>query len=102
MKTEHDDGNWNCDDCQFQSNKIEYLRQNLKNKGHQPSESARRQSSEVKECYTCRKEFEGFTALMDHRAKQHPSNKLCKKIPDCKGYVNGKKMLVCSPCCKRH
>ena len=74
MKTEHDDGNWNCDDCQFQSNKIEYLRQHLKNKGHQPSESARRQSSEVKECYTCRKEFEGFTALMDHRAKQHPSN----------------------------
>ena len=34
---------------------------------------------------------------MDHRAKQHPSNKICKKIPDCNGWVNGKKCWYIHP-----
>ena len=27
MKKQHEDGDWTCDDCQFQSNSSEYLRQ---------------------------------------------------------------------------
>ena len=46
---------------------------------------------------TCRQEFEGFTALKDHRAKQHPSNKICNKIPNCTGVVNGKKCWYVHP-----
>ena len=53
MKHVHDDGSWTCEDCQFQSNKVEYLRQHLKKNGHQPSEASRRQTNDIKECYTC-------------------------------------------------
>ena len=89
IKEDHDDGAWCCNDCHFQTNTSEQLRQHLKKKGHQPSESAIRQSNEIRKCYTCRKEFEGYTAMMNHRYKNHPSNKVCKNIPICTGWVNG-------------
>ena len=34
---------------------------------------------------------------MDHRADKHPSNKLCNKIPECDGWVNGKKCWYFHP-----
>ena len=91
MKIEHDDGTWTCNDCHFQTNKSESLRKHLKKTGHQPSESSKRQTNELKECYTCKNKFEGYLALMDHRALKHPSNITCKNIPECLGWVNGKK-----------
>ena len=69
----------------------------LKKTGHQPSEASRRQTNELKKCYTCKEEFEGYIALMDHRADKHPSNKQCNKIPDCTGWVNGKKCWYFHP-----
>ena len=95
MNKEHDDGAWTCNNCQFQSNKSETLRQHLKKTGHQPSEASKRQTNELKICNTCKNEFKGYMVLMDHRADKHPSNKPCNKIPECDGWVNGKKMLVC-------
>ena len=91
MKTAHEDGSWTCEDCHFQTNQIEYLRQHLKTKGHQPSEASRRQTNEVRECYTCKKKFEGYIALMYHRSVEQPSNKVCNKIPNCTGFVKEKK-----------
>ena len=97
MKYAHDDGSWTCEDCQFQSNKVEYLRQHLKKNGHQPSEASRRQTNDIKECYTCKKEFEGYIALMNHRSVDHPSSKLCNKIPICTGWVDGRKCWYFHP-----
>ena len=34
---------------------------------------------------------------MDHRAEKHPSNKICKNIPECSGWVNGKKCWYIHP-----
>ena len=97
MKEQHEDGAWTCDDCQYQSNSSEYLRQHLKAKGHQPSEASKRRTNEIKVCYTCKNEFEGFIAMMEHRVKEHPSNKVCKNIPMCTGFVNGKKCWYLHP-----
>ena len=97
MKEEHDDGAWTCNDCHFQTNTSEQLRQHLKKKGHQPSESATRQTNEIRKCFTCRKEFEGYTAMMNHRYKNHPSNKICKNIPNCTGWVNGNRCWYVHP-----
>ena len=97
MKEEHDDGSWTCNDCQFQTNTSEGLRQHLKKNGHQPSESSVRQTNEMRKCYTCKKEFEGYTAMMNHRYKNHPSNKTCKNIPICTGWVNGNRCWYVHP-----
>ena len=97
MEEEHDDGAWTCDDCDFQTNKSEPLRQHLKKTGHQPSEASKRQKNEIRQCYTCRKEFEGYTEMMDHRFKEHPTNKICRNIPVCTGLVNGKKCWYVHP-----
>ena len=69
----------------------------MKKTGHQPSEASRRQTNELRTCYTCKSEFEGYIALMDHRADKHPSNKPCNKIPECDGWVNGKKCWYVHP-----
>ena len=97
MKKEHDDGTWTCDNCQFQTNKSEHLRQHLKETGHQPSESSKRQSNETRQCYTCKEDIEGYTAMTNHRSKKHPSNKVCKNIPNCSGWVNGNKCWYVHP-----
>ena len=34
---------------------------------------------------------------MDHRAKKHPSNKICKNIPECSGWVKDKKCWYVHP-----
>ena len=34
---------------------------------------------------------------MDHRSEKHPSNKICKNIPECSGWVNGKKCWYVHP-----
>ena len=83
MKYEHDDGTWTCNDCQFQTNKSELLMKHLKKKGHQPSDSSRKQNNDIRTCYTCKNKFEGYIALMDHRKQVHPSDQICKKIPRC-------------------
>ena len=89
MKKEHDDGTWTCDDCHFQTNKSESLRQHLKKTGHQPSVASQRHTNEIRQCYTCKEDFEGYKAMMNHRFENHPSNKPCKNIPICTGWVNG-------------
>ena len=97
MKEEHDDCNWTCQDCHYQTNSSEQLRHHLKALGHQPSEASKRQSNEIKIFYTCKQEFEGFKAMMEHRVKEHPSNRVCKNIPMCTGFVNGRKCWYLHP-----
>ena len=35
--------------------------------------------------------------MMDHRYRDHPSNKICKNIPSCTGWVNGKRCWYVHP-----
>ena len=97
MEREHDDGNWTCNDCDFQTNKTETLRQHLKKTGHQPSEATRRQTNEIRKCYTCKEEFEGYISMMNHRFNKHPSNNVCKNLPTCTGWVNSNKCWYVHP-----
>ena len=84
MKEEHEDGSWTCNDCPFQSNSNERLRKHLKLKaGHQPSEASKRQDIEIRKCYTCKNEFDGYKELMNHRKREHPSHIRCRNLPDC-------------------
>ena len=97
MKRDHDDGAWTCEDCDFQTNTSEPLRQHLKKTGHQPSEATKRQTNEIRQCHTCKENFEGYVAMMDHRFAKHPSNKICRNIPICTGWINGKQCWYVHP-----
>ena len=56
--------------------------------GHQPSidlRDHRKVMRDFKQCYTCKKVFDGYYNLMDHRKTSHPSNKKCRYFPtNCK------------------
>ena len=40
---------------------------------------------DFRQCYTCKKVFDGYYNLMDHRKASHPSNKKCRYYPtNCK------------------
>ena len=67
---------WNCNDCSFQANCASELLKHLKLSAHQPSKN-----NEVKQCYTCKLEFEGYFNLMNHRKISHPSSKKCRNFP---------------------
>ena len=41
-------------------------------------------------CFTCQETFKNFSQMIEHRRVTHPSNKICKKFPDCD---RGKKCL---------
>ena len=60
MKVEHDNETCACEDCQFQTNRTESLRNHLKKTDHQPSEASKKQTNELKEWYTCGDKFEGY------------------------------------------
>ena len=78
---------WNCNDCSFQGHGAVELINHLKVTGHQPSKDINKKKSfnDYRQCYTCRKEFDGYYNLMDHRKVVHPSNKPCRNFPvDCK------------------
>ena len=79
---------WNCNDCPFQACSPSELMKHLKTTGHQPSQTIkdkRKVIQDLKQCYTCKMEFDGFYNLMNHRKSVHPSNKKCRNFPgDCK------------------
>ena len=88
METEHTKNNgveqWNCNDCPFQANCASGLLTHLKLTSHHPSKNEvekRKTLKEVKQCYTCKLEFEGYLNLMNHRKITHPSNKKCRNLP---------------------
>ena len=75
---------WNCYDCPFQASCASELINHLKLKGHQPSvhkEDKRKLYKDFKQCYTCKKKFDGYWNLMTHRKSEHPSNKKCRNFP---------------------
>ena len=88
MSSQHTDGEWNCNECDYQVNTPTHLMDHLKTTGHQPSPTIKNRKSlfkDYKQCYTCKKEFEGYWNLMNHRHSSHPSNKKCRNFPnDCK------------------
>ena len=52
--------------------------------GHAPSKAKKdnRQSfRDFKQCYTCKREFDGYWNLMTHRKQVHPSNRKCRNYP---------------------
>ena len=84
MKYKHEDDSWPCNDCDFQASNSPILMKHLKETGHQPSKVCERRQADVRKCYTCQNEFEGYKSLMNHRSNDHPSNKICRNLPYCK------------------
>ena len=75
---------WNCNDCSFQASCASELMNHLKIMGHLPSkaeEDNRKTFKDFKQCFTCRKEFDGYWNLMMHRKSMHPSNRKCRNFP---------------------
>ena len=75
---------WNCNDCSFQGSCSSELINHLKITGHSPSKARldnRKIFKDFKQCYTCKKEFDGYWNLMNHRKSIHPSNKKCRNFP---------------------
>ena len=75
---------WNCDDCSFQGSCASELINHLKLTGHLPSKvetDNRKFFKDFKQCYSCKKEFDGYWNLMTHRKTEHPSNKRCRNFP---------------------
>ena len=66
---------YNCDDCAFQGENRVELKKHLQRTKHCPSDLR-----EV--CYTCKEEFQSYWHLMNHRKKEHPSNKICRYFKD--------------------
>ena len=72
---------WNCDDCSFGDSCPTELMKHLQITTHQPSKhikDKRKVFLDYKQCYTCKKDFDGYINLMNHRKQVHPSNKICK------------------------
>ena len=62
---------FNCNDCSFQGENYSELKKHLARSLHTPSEQ-----KEI--CYTCKKGFQSYFQLMNHRRAEHPSNKICR------------------------
>ena len=62
---------YNCKDCPFQGENGLELKRHVMRTKHTPSEYK-------EQCYTCKKEFESYFHLMNHRKVEHPSNKVCR------------------------
>ena len=57
----------------------------LKLTGHQPSSNIkdnRKVFKDLRQCYNCEMQFDGYYNLMAHRKKTHPSNRKCRNFPD--------------------
>ena len=78
IESSHDDQEWTCNDCSFQAHSSDELRNHLRLTGHQPSRKLQDSKSQIITCYTCKKEFLSYWSLMNHRKKEHPSNKTCR------------------------
>ena len=75
---------WNCNDCPFQASCASELMNHLKLMGHLPSkaqEDKRKTFKDFKQCYTCKREFDGYWNLMSHRKSMHPSTRKCRNFP---------------------
>lgn len=62
---------FNCKDCSFQGDNWTMLKKHIQIMKHNPVEYNA-------QCYTCKNEFHSYWALMTHRKKEHPSNKICR------------------------
>ena len=75
---------WNCNDCAFQANCASELMNHLKHMGHAPSKAekdTRQTFRDFKQCYTCKREFDGYWNLMTHKKQAHPSKRKCRNFP---------------------
>ena len=76
-KTEHKENTtfdirqYTCEDCPFQGESSLELKKHVMRTQHRPSEFK-------EQCYTCKKEFDNYFHLMNHRKEEHPSNKVCR------------------------
>ena len=62
---------YKCEECDFKCLSSLELKKHSKIKQHK--------SYDYKEvCYNCKKEFENYFSLMNHRKEKHPSNKVCR------------------------
>lgn len=63
---------FNCDSCDFQNTKRKILKDHLEAApGHKPSQKDY-------ECRNCKKIFNSYYNLMNHRSAEHPAQKMCR------------------------
>ena len=62
---------FNCKDCPFQGEDGLQLRKHVQRTQHTPNEF-------IEGCYNCKEKFSSYWLLMNHRKKEHPSNRMCR------------------------
>ena len=62
---------YNCKTCEVQGDNSLVLKQHIQRTEHVPNEHDEK-------CYTCKKVFQGYFQLMNHRKLEHPSTKQCR------------------------
>ena len=67
---------FNCDTCDFQDTSRKALRNHLeRSSGHKPSDKSH-------ECKNCKIVLNSYYLLMNHRKKEHPTDKVCRYFRD--------------------
>ena len=65
---------FNCETCDFQDTLIKALRKHLEiSSGHKPSDK-------LYECKKCKIILNSYYLLMNHRKKEHPTDKVCRYL----------------------
>ena len=77
------DGDWNCDDCDHQTNSVSNLKKHLNLTGHK-SQKITPTSENTFYCKLCTTTTSSETNLKEHMIAKHKSYKPCRNLPDCK------------------
>ena len=82
MDQHTNDGDWNCDDCDYQTNLMQNLKKHM-NLAHHKSHTIPGEASHNFPCSYCTTRLTNKTALEEHIKKTHKSFKPCKNLPNC-------------------
>ena len=106
IKSHHTiDGDWNCDDCDHQTNSEEGLMKHLISTHHNSQQIPNPKNKNL-ECNSCESKFYDRKTLEEHKKRTHKSFKPCRNLPNCRygsdcifnhGIVNND-MYLCYEC----
>jgi uncharacterized C2H2 Zn-finger protein len=81
-----EDGNANCNNCDYQGSSKQCLEKHKNITGHKGSEETVQNHMEQKHqiiCFKCKEGFGSFPQLMEHKKVTHPSKRRCRNLPNC-------------------
>ena len=76
------DGDWNCNDCAFQTNSKDSLKLHLEST-HHSSQLIPMPENQKFNCNLCESKFYNKMKLEEHKQRTHKSFKPCKNLPNC-------------------